>query len=143
MSREIKFRGIRLDGKGWVYGYYSLEFERGYHSQGMDDVPPRCSYISNDSDCFEVDVESVGQLIGLTDSIDIDICDGDELSYTIFDHNDNDKQYTGVVKWFGSGFVVTQVPDDQGNGEYGIDLFWIHSQDEELEVIGNIHENKN
>jgi hypothetical protein len=85
----------------------------------------------------------VRQFTGFKDKNDVEIYDGYELSYTLFDHNDNDKQYTGVVKWFGSGFVVTQIPDDQGNGEYGIELFWIHNQDCEIKVIENIHENKN
>ena len=125
MSREIKFE----------YGFESVNgiIKKVYHLHEIPNIKEKC-------DVWGVlPLVYKRQFTGLKDSSDIDICDGDELSYTIFDYNDNDKQYTGVVKWFGSGFVVTQVPDDQGNGEYGIDLFWIHSQDEELKVVGNIH----
>tara|TARA_R110002167_G_scaffold290181_4_gene495223 strand:+ start:309 stop:704 length:396 start_codon:yes stop_codon:yes gene_type:complete len=124
MSREIKFRA--WNGEQMVSPDYITRDGIGYWKENS--IP---SYSTD-----------LMQFTGLKDKNELDIYEGDELSYTIFDYNDNDKQYTGVVKWFSSGFVVTQVPDNQGNGEYGIELFWIYSQDDELEVIGNIHENK-
>jgi uncharacterized phage protein (TIGR01671 family) len=128
MSREIKFE----------YGFQSVNgiVKKVYSLSEIPNIKQKC-------DIWDIlPIVYVRELTGLPDKNEVDICDGDKLSYTIFDHNDNDKQYTGVVKWFGSGFIVTQIPDDQGNGEYGIELFWIHNQDCEIEVIGNIHENK-
>jgi uncharacterized phage protein (TIGR01671 family) len=136
MSREIKFRVWDEDNNtiGTVLSFTNLENLR-HDLDGIEDYFGRGYFKDNPNYLM--------QFTGLKDNNGVDIYEGDKLSYTIFDHNDNDKQYTGVVKWFGSGFIVTQIPDDQGNGEYGIELFWIHNQDCEIEVTGYIHENKN
>jgi hypothetical protein len=121
------------------YAFQSVNgiVKKVYHLHEIPDIKEKCDVWGM------LPLVHVRQFTGFKDKNDVEIYDGYELSYTLFDHNDNDKQYTGVVKWFGSGFVVTQIPDDQGNGEYGIELFWIHNQDCEIKVIENIHENKN
>ena len=81
------------------------------------------------------------QWTGLVDCNEVDVYDGDILNYTVFDMNDNDTQFKGVVKWVGCGFIITQIPDSLSNGEYGLELYWVAQQDCELEVIGNIHKN--
>ena len=54
MTNYKKQIGKRIDTGESVYGCYSYEFERNYISQGYDDVPPRCSYITNKSGTFEI-----------------------------------------------------------------------------------------
>lgn len=34
MKREILFRGMRMDGKGWAYGYYTHNWY--WHGLGLD-----------------------------------------------------------------------------------------------------------
>jgi uncharacterized phage protein (TIGR01671 family) len=71
-----------------------------------------------------------------------DIYEGDWLEFSVFDHNGSDTQYKGCVVYQGSRFVIFNKPDDEYYGSDGaFDLDWVVEQDDEIKIIGNIHEN--
>lgn len=53
MKREIKFRGLRVDGKGWVYGYYVGGETKHFICASPFDIQ------------YEVLPDTVGQLTGM------------------------------------------------------------------------------
>lgn len=125
MNREIKFRGFSIDKKKWVYGNYNYTFERGYLSQGYDDVPPRCYYIDTETNYYEVYSQSIGQFTGLKDKSGKEIYEGDIIQEgkRLWQVGFKDGCFVGVdfknATW-----------DELINIGYG-----------NIEVIGNIYEN--
>ena len=128
MNREIEFRGF--DGIKWYYG--DLEYNK------KTDVARIHTYGEDGSYCrqYTVDANTVGEFTGTRDMRGKKIFEGDILYVTVFDCFDNDKQYRVRVEWVGTEFMGVDVKDSDS----AWNLCWLCNQDEEIEVIGNIHE---
>lgn len=115
MEREIKFRGLRVYGKGWVYGDLLCNWT----------IPIILS--DNDGNEYKVNPETIGQFTGLKDKNGKDIYEGDQLHST---------GYLCTVIWMNGCFrTVYNHPEDGETLILGEDID--HSN---MEVIGNIHE---
>ena len=130
--REIEFRGKTKLGREWINGgvvhqtdWYGDLVDRWFVIDGTD---------TNDYDIgnsYEVIPETVGQFTGLLDKNGMKIFEGDECT----DINTDD---LAVIVWRDCGFWADYCVDD--------DVSWTYTLSEyepyELEVIGNIHDNK-
>ena len=125
--RDIKFRGLRVDGKGWVYG--SLISKEGYSAIIIFDKEHD---IYNDYLELEVEPESVGQFTGLKDKNGVDIYEGDIVRRIETWHV---KEFFGVVKYEHLEFRANNFKTKEWDSV-------LDYQESIIEVIGNIHENK-
>jgi len=121
--RKIIFRGMRTDGKGFIYG--DLIQDKLAHSQHI---------LPFDTETFTefeaVTPESVGQFTGLQDKNGKEVFEGDLVD--VIDRPDYlNKSY--VVEWGFSGFRLMGTQN-------------IHNQAipniHHIEIIGNIHQNE-
>lgn len=111
MKREVKFRGLRIDGKGWVYG--------GYFQHTPDEDGVRYYIFDFNEGAVEVIPESVGQFTGLHDNNGKEVFEGD-----IFE--------LGVVEWIDGAFRFKN-----SNCYMVIDSHIAHN----FEIMGNVFEN--
>ena len=118
--RVIKFRGLRTDGKGWVYGHYTQGTEKNH-------------YITNSNGAvWEVFPESVGQFTGLTDKNRVEIYEGDKLK--IYGYK---KIWETKVRFESGGLCI-----DVEEKPYNVTLLGFLDEESIVEIIGNIHQNK-
>ena len=124
----IKFRGLRTDGKRWVYGFYV------YRPDGKHLIYWQPFSEATQNTYHEVIPETVGQFVGLTDKNGKEIYSGDITDQKL------------VVKWnilhngwclFSGGSMksemLSDVYDNHGNP---VKPYY------DCEIIGNIFENK-
>ena len=72
----------------------------------------------------------------------IEIYEDDILKFCVFDHNDNDTHYRGIVKFSeGQWQLWNQIDSEYYGSDGAFPLYWTHRQDDTIEVIGNIYEN--
>lgn len=121
--RDIKFRGLRTDGNGWVYGDL-LQLEKDFKKVY------KILHWQSEEASDEVIPESVGQFTGLKDESGNNIYENDILT---------------------GGFVVTY-NDGSDNANHGMSIGFFQQRNnfeswteliagESYVVIGNTHEN--
>lgn len=143
MAREIKFRGLRTDGKGWVEG------DLAHGMAGAPMIMPKCFFATRDflnedekgNPILEKEMalggfvfvipETVGQFTGLKDKNGVDIYAGDEL-------NPISQNLTYVVVFKDAQFGLESKIGYWGCLRRYFELSEKH--DWSCEVIGNIHE---
>ena len=120
--REVIFRGKRTDNGEWVKGYLYIT-HIGAHEIGSYDAE-----INIERFTFDVIPETVGQFTGLTDKNGVRIFEGDIVS---------------LVKHDSLIYKVVYVPcryelvNSKGVNCFVLDIY----KSENIEVIGNIHDN--
>lgn len=128
MNNRYIFRGKRKDNGEWIYG--------GIYYQKKDDVKDEAIYIIggslNDVGCaYEVIPETVGQCTNLKDKNGKLIFEGDIVK-------DTQSGICYFIKWF-SECACYSLANKDGEMNFGCDELEMFLDD--LEVIGNIHDN--
>lgn len=134
--REILFRGKRIDNGQWIYGYYVKDGADRDLIATPGNGSPTVAF-------HPVVSATVGQFTGLTDKNGKKIFEGDcfredELTGTVIF-----EEGTYKIEWYGIRGELMPYGFDEDAGGYGVvdkdnfDLWHI----ENMEVIGNIHDN--
>ena len=126
--REILFRGKRTDNGTWAYGYLFCIWERTYLCWGTtNDVP----------NMKEVIPETIGQYTGLTDKNGKKIFEGDICRFKRF----NDIHVGEIVFNVTTASFVMRYQSIVGAYREKATQKMLLSVCDDIEVIGNIHDN--
>ena len=128
--REIKFRGMSVDLKKWIYGYLFV-------TEKSNPTKEKTAWIFNEYGKYKVKPETVGQFIGITTKDDKLFC-GDII--VSLDSGGNEIKHIISYDDHGACFVAQFVPYNQINPHCGINQKWVTEFDKKK--IGNIHEHK-
>ena len=139
MNREIIFRGLSVETKEWIYGYY-------VDKNGIETDFPTIQPLKTTKNIpisWEIDKNTLGQYTGLTDKNGKKIFEGDiiDIYQTVNGYNQfvivyNNYQFTAEY------YNEKTKRRTHRLYEYDLDeLFEVNEYEKEIEVIGNIYEN--
>lgn len=135
MNREILFRGKQTDNGEWVYGWYCpYPFGR---FPVKDAIVPSEEAMDGCHTFVKIMPDTIGQFTGLFDKNGKRVFEGDVVR-CIYAFNKYDlNEFVYVVVWDQEefGFKATN-----GKENYGNHFAYLGNCDE-IEVIGNIHDN--
>ncbi|EAD5507059.1 hypothetical protein EPK55_02545 [Listeria monocytogenes] len=131
--REIEFRGKRIDNGEWVYGNL-MQFEDSATFIFVDERKGASTltyahFIINNM--HAIDEKTIDQYTGLKDKNGKKIFEGDIVDISVYDRLDW-SSIKGKVVFLNGAWLVEDV------GHFAITL---QSETNEIEVIGNVHEN--
>ena len=141
MRREIKFRALRKDDKGWSYGDFWVYDGGDAFIHEVNYIPPTWHEPGGDVENIDVPVKSssLGQFTGEKDLNGDEIYEGDLLRIYLQNFTHRDKTYrTGEVQFHSGGFKVRFFHPQ--HGQVWTPLFDL-IRDNPRPIIGNIHEN--
>ena len=140
MSREILFRGKRVDNNQWTEGFLSFVYTDGKNSNGFIYTDKAQIYSPVEVRVHDVYTATVGQYTGLCDKNGVTkIFEGDIVTYP-----DGDGGYEYCDETINSGVVTW---DDESalfyiTNNYSAEFPDMWDRVDEMEVIGNIHDNE-
>ncbi|HAC0644327.1 TPA_asm: hypothetical protein GYZ23_05495 [Listeria monocytogenes] len=131
--REIEFRAKRIDNGEWIYGNLipfedSATFIFADERKGASALTYAHFIINN---MHAIDEKTIGQYTGLKDKNGKKIFEGDIVDISVYDRLDW-SSIKGKVVFLNGAWLVEDV------GHFAITL---QSETNEIEVIGNVHEN--
>lgn len=136
--RDLKFRGKSLYNEEWVYGDsiygVGMQYSNSYTLLNQQCLPTDCDSL----DRYKVDSSTVSQFTGLTDRHGKEIYEGDIITVN--------GRYPHVILWDKMSWAI--MPCELYNDKH----FWVMNLQhpgndwweefsDEMEVIGNIHDN--
>ena len=120
-KREILFRGLSNQGKGWLYGDVVRNVEGA-----VAIMPPYQMNMYNTCSQNEVSPDTIGQYTGLTDKNGVKIFEGDIISI-------GDPNIKYIIMWRNDGFCAKQI----GASSYIGLTYWAS----DIEVLSNVIDN--
>ena len=141
--RDILFRGKKFNGE-WAYGYY-VQADYSWHNYGKHKEWIVCSARANGGwfalqEKHAVIPETVGQYTGLKDKNGKKIFEGD-IVHILGNQDVSDLKsvnYNALIAFLDGGFCAI----DGTIEEHAIRRYAPARMDFDLEIIGNIHDNK-
>lgn len=131
--REIKFRGKREDNGEWVFGSFIPDALEGSNSDLVSwGFIRRYNRGIGKMETIEVDRETVGQYTGLLDRHGVEICEGDIVGIQREKERDDIEEYQISTVYFNADYASFLAKPQRD---------WVYTSWDEVEVIGNIHDN--